>query len=132
MKYLLLLLLLTGCCHKIHLHEPINDTTGTAYMQSSRVALPVDGLNTRQQMRLSKQLIKHEYRYLRDSVKIVTKTVYDTVRLREQTIRQVQEVVTKGEVKQNKDDEAWKKWLIFSVVGGFVLLAIVVLVLRKI
>jgi hypothetical protein len=44
----------------------------------------------------------------------------------------VQEVVTKGEVKQNKDDEAWKKWLIFSVVGGFVLLAIVVLVLRKI
>jgi hypothetical protein len=101
-------------------------------MQSNRVILPVDGLSTRQQVRLSKQLIKHEYRYLRDSVKIVTKTVYDTVRLREQTIRQVQEVVTKGEVKQNKDDEAWKKWLIFSIVGGFVLLAIVVLVLRKI
>jgi hypothetical protein len=132
MKYLLLLLVLTGCCKKIHLHEPINDTTGTVYMSSSRVTLPVDGLSTRQQVRLSKQLIKHEYRYLRDSVKIVTKTVYDTVRLREQTIRQVQEVVTKGEVKQNKDDEAWKKWLIFSVVGGFVLLAIVVLVLRKI
>ena len=132
MKYLLLLLVLTGCCKKIHLHESINDTTGTVYMQSNRVILPVDGLSTRQQVRLSKQLIKHEYRYLRDSVKIVTKTVYDTVRLREQTIRQVQEVVTKGEVKQNKDDEAWKKWLIFSVVGGFVLLAIVILVLRKI
>ena len=126
------MLVLTGCCKRIHLHEPINDTTGTTYMQTNRVILPVDGLSTRQQMRLSKQLIKHEYQYIRDSVKIVTKTVYDTVRLREQTIRQIQEVVTKGEVKENKDDEAWKKWLIFSVVGGFVLLAIVVLVLRKI
>ena len=132
MKYLFIALVLTGCCKKIHLHEPIDDSTGTVYMQSNRVILPVDGLSTRQQVRLSKQLIKHEYRYLRDSVKIVTKTVYDTVRLREQTIRQVQEVVTKGEVKQNKDDEAWKKWLIFSVVGGFVLLALAVLVLRKI
>jgi hypothetical protein len=132
MKYLFFALALMGCSRKVVLHPPIDDTTGVVYMSSSRVTLPVDGLSTRQQVRLSKQLIKHEYQYLRDSVRIVTKTVFDTVRLREQTIKTVQEIQMKGEVDKNKDDMAWKKWIIIAAASVILIVVLAVLILRKI
>ncbi len=106
-------------------------TVGSSYLTSNRVSLPNEGLTPRQQFRLSKQLISHEYKYLRDSVKISYKTVYDTVRLKEQTIREVQEIKTKEVVAEKKVEESWKKWLI--IVAGIWLFCTVIamIVLKK-
>lgn len=135
MKYLFFLLLLTGC-RSAQLPNDMAQvdscgTLGSSYLTSNRVSLPTEGLTPRQQLRLSKQLIKHEYRYLKDSVRISYKTIYDTVRLKEQTIREVQEIKTKEVVAEKKVEESWKKWLI--IVAGIWLFCTVfaVVILKK-
>lgn len=119
MKYLIILLLLFTGCRSAELVST-NDmqqtdscgVIGSSYLTTGRISLPTEGLTSRQQLRLSKQLISHEYKYLRDSVRISYKTIYDTVRLKEQTIREVKEINTKQTVAEKRIDESWKKWLI--------------------
>ena len=136
MKYLFLLLILTGCRST---ELPTNEmqqtdscgNVGSVYLQSNRLSIPNEGLTPRQQYKLSKSLIKHEYQYIKDSVRISYKTVYDTMRLAERTIRVVQKQQSTQAIKERRIDESWKKWLI---VGGLVWLFVSVflmMILKK-
>lgn len=74
---------------------------------------------------------KVEARKIIDSIRIITKTVYDTVKVRSEENIKVEKIEAKQAIKETRIEQSWKKWII---VGSFVflfLLIILYIILRK-
>jgi hypothetical protein len=74
---------------------------------------------------------KVEARKIIDSIRIITKTVSDTVKTRSAENIKIQKIEAKQAIKETRIEQSWKKWII---VGSFVflfLLIILYIILRK-
>lgn len=60
-----------------------------------------------------------------DSIRIITKVVYDTVKIKSIETVKVEEVKAKQAIKETRIEQSWKKWVI---IGGFIFLFLLILV----
>lgn len=95
----------------------------------------IKGRNERKLTRINRKYDlkekKVEARKIIDSIRIITKTVYDTVKVRSEENVKVEKIEAKQAIKETRIEQSWKKWII---VGSFVflfLLIILYIILRK-
>jgi hypothetical protein len=74
---------------------------------------------------------KVEARKIIDSIRIITKTVSDTVKTRSAENVKVEKIESKQAIKETRIEQSWKKWLIVGFFVFLFLLIIVLLLLRR-
>ena len=74
---------------------------------------------------------KVEARKIIDSIRIITKTVSDTVKIRSAENVKVEKIEAKQAIKETRIEQSWKKWLIVGFFVFLFLLIIVLLLLRR-
>ena len=69
---------------------------------------------------------KVEARKIIDSIRIITKTVSDTVKTRSAENIKIQKIEAKQAIKETRIEQSWKKW---GIVGFFIFLLLLVVIL---
>ena len=74
---------------------------------------------------------KVEARKIIDSIRIITKTVYDTVKVRSIENVKVEKIEAKQAIKETRIEQSWKKWLIGGSLLFLFLFILVYLILKR-
>jgi di/tricarboxylate transporter len=74
---------------------------------------------------------KVEARKIIDSIRIITKTVSDTVKTRSAENIKIQKIEAKQAIKETRIEQSWKKWLIGGSLLFLFLFILVYLILKR-
>jgi di/tricarboxylate transporter len=72
-----------------------------------------------------------EARKIIDSIRIITKTVSDTVKTRSAENIKIQKIEAKQAIKETRIEQSWKKWLIGGSLLFLFLFILVYLILKR-
>ena len=95
----------------------------------------IKGRNERKLTRINRKYDlkekKVEARKIIDSIRIITKTVYDTVKVRSAENVKVEKIEAKQAIKETRIEQSWKKWLIGGSLLFLFLFILVYLILKR-
>jgi hypothetical protein len=95
----------------------------------------IKGRNERKVLRINRRFDlkekKVEARKIIDSIRIITKTVYDTVKVRSAENVKVEKIEAKQAIKETRIEQSWKKWLIGGSLLFLFLFILVYLILKR-
>jgi len=95
----------------------------------------IKGRNERKLTRINRKYDlkekKVEARKIIDSIRIITKTVYDTVQVRSAENVKVEKIEAKQAIKETRIEQSWKKWLIGGSLLFLFLFILVYLILKR-
>ena len=95
----------------------------------------IKGRNERKLARINRKYdlkeSKVEARKIIDSIRIITKVVYDTVKVRSIENVKVEKIEAKQAIKETRIEQSWKKWLIGGSLLFLFLFILVYLILKR-
>ena len=95
----------------------------------------IKGRNERKLTRINRRFDlkenKVEARKIIDSIRIITKTVSDTVKTRSAENIKIQKIEAKQAIKETRIEQSWKKWLIGGSLLFLFLFILVYLILKR-
>jgi hypothetical protein len=115
-------------------YMPVDGTTVVSSPSTPRMER-IKGRNERKLAKINRKYDlkenKVEARKIIDSIRIITKTVSDTVKTRSAENVKVEKIEAKQAIKETRIEQSWKKWLIGGSLLFLFLFILVYLILKR-